>query len=237
MSKPVLSSGSGPSRLKTPAASAHSTKSPPPSPAPHPRSKGGYSGFIAAILVLLTGVCLFLYYLAFQAEDMSDIAGYQPPAGTSVRNLKGLLAVGLSSGQKLTITEEEINRYLAATLKAKQAGTLSGSTTLKGIAVRLEDGYVEVVVERELFGHRHTVATHLIPSQKTIDGQPQWDLEIDGGKFGRLNVSGQLLLITLRPIQNLGSAYSDELRILQHASSIRVEDGRVLLGPVNVIEK
>lgn len=235
MAKPVVPGGSG---LKSPGtrrvAAAAPGRVPAAAPAPNPplRRKSGYSGFLAALLVLFALVFAYLYYLAFEAEDTSDIAGYQAAPGTTVRNLKSLLAVGLTSGRNLTVTEEEVNRYLAATMTARQEGTLGEKASLQGIGVRLEDGHVEVVVEREVFGRRHTVSTHFTPSQETVDGRSNWDLQVDGGKYGKLHVGGQLLRLTLRPILRLGEVYSEELRILQHASSIRVEDGRILLGPV-----
>jgi hypothetical protein len=183
------------------------------------------------LLLLMLGGLGFCYVLAFT----SDPSGARIPAsGTSVPNLKNLLAVGLSSGQNLTITEEEINGFLAATLKARQGGPLAGQAPLRRVAVRLRDGVFHVVIERQVFGRAHSVAVHLTPSQTGSTGERVWSVQPSGGSIGKLPVAGGLLALVLNPVNQLAAIYRDELKILRHASSIRVESGRVLLGPVVV---
>ena len=181
-------------------------------------------------MLFLLFVCGFVYYLALQPEITEDISGFHPTSGTKSPNLMSLLAVGLSSGKDLAITEGDINRYLAATVRAKQNGPTVGNPEFRGIAVRLEDGHIEVLVERTLFGRKHTMATHFVLVQKNEGGERLWSLDTDGGKFGRLPVNGLFLRLGWRPLVKLAHAYDQELRILRHASSLRIEEGRVLLG-------
>ena len=184
---------------------------------------------VLAFLVLVLG---FVYTLIFQAENTDTIAGYRSPPGATAPNLMSLLAVGISSGKELTVTEEDINRYLSATLRGKQNGPAIGSPTFSAVGVRLADGHIEIVVERTLFGRRHTMATHFVLVQKTENGSVSWSLDTAGGKFGRLPVNGIFLRIGWRPLLKLANAYDQELRILKHASSLRVEDHRSLIGPI-----
>lgn len=195
-----------------------------------PSGSGG-GGLSLVLLLLVFGVMVFCYTLAFSPEPSGAKV---PPSGTEVPNLKNLLAVGLSSGKNLTITEAEINGYIAATLKPRQGGPLSERAPLRHVAVRLRDGVFHVVVERELFGREHTVAVHLTPSQSGAEGQRVWSVQPSGGSIGKLPVAGGLLALVLKPVNQLTALYQDELKILRHASSIRVENGRVLLGPVAV---
>ena len=183
------------------------------------------------LLLLMLGLLGFCYMLAFSGESSGAKI---PKAGSEVPNLKNLLAVGLSSGKDLTVTEDEVNGYIAATLKARQGGPLSEKAPLRSVAVRLRDGVFHVVIEREIFGRPHTVAVHFTPSQGGSEGQRIWSVQPTGGSIGKLPVAGGLLALVLKPANNLAAIYRDELKILRHASSIRVESGRVLLGPVMV---
>lgn len=184
------------------------------------------------VLVFLVLVLAFVYAMIFQAEFTDNIAGYKSPSGTAAPNLMSRLAVGLSSGKELTITEEDINRYLSATLRGKQSGPPLGDPAFTAVGVRLVDGHIEILVERRLFGRRHTMATHFVLVQKTENGSVSWMLDTDGGKFGRLPVNGIFLKLGWRPLLRLANAYDQELRILKHASSLRVEDHRILIGPI-----
>lgn len=198
------------------------------------RAASGQGGFLAALTVLMMLVFAFLYFQAYQAESLDDVDGYNAPAGTTVRNLKSLLAVGLSSGKNLTVTEKEINAYLSATLHARQAGPLASKASISGVAVRLVDGQFQLIIARQLFGRPHTVAMNFDLSQIKEGNASVWQVQADGGRIGRLPVNGGLLRLILKPVGQIGSAYAGELKILRHASSVRVEDGRILLGPVEV---
>lgn len=194
-------------------------------------SGSGGGGLTLLLLLLMLGGLVFCYTLAF-TSDASDAK--VPASGASVPNLKNLLAVGLSSGQNLTVTEPEINGYLAATMDARQGGPLAGRAPLRRVAVRLRDGDFHVVLVREIFGREHSVAVRLTPSQTGSGAERVWNVQPSGGNIGKLPIAGGLLALVLNPVNQLATIYRDELKILRHASSIRVESGRVLLGPVVV---
>ena len=218
-----------PPKTGKPAGSVTATR--PPAAAQH----SGHGGFMAALALLMLALFAFLFFLAFQAESLDDVAGVQSAPGTRVPNLKSLIAVGLSSGKDVAISEAEINGFIQATLHARQAGPLAAKGPLRGVVVRLKDGELEVILRRQLFGRPHTIAVHLAPSRETLpSGQARWNILPDGGKVGRLPVGGALLQLILKPVLQIGSAYSKELDILSYASSIRVEDDRILFGPVTL---
>lgn len=200
-------------------------------PRPAPASGSGGGGLSLVLLLLMLAGLGFCYLLAFT----SDPSGAKVPAsGSSIPNLKNLLAVGLSSGENLTVTESDINGYLAATLSVRQAGPLAGKAPIRRVVVRLRDGVFHVIFVREVFGREHCVTVHLTPSQSGAGGDRVWSVQPSGGSIGKLPVAGGLLALVLPPVNQLASLYRDELKILKHASSIRVENGRLLLGPVVV---
>lgn len=203
----------------------------PISPKPVSSSGSGGGGLTLVLLLLMLGGLVFCYTLAF-TSDACDAR--IPASGSSVPNLKNLLAIGLSSGQNLTVTEEDINGYLAATLKARQGGPLADRAPLRRVAVRLRDGNFHVVLVREILGREHSVAVRLTPSQTGAGGERVWSVQPSGGSIGKLPIAGGLVALALHPVNQLAAIYRDELKILRHASSIRVESGRVQLGPVVV---
>ncbi|MFM7180828.1 MAG: hypothetical protein ACKO2G_05115 [Verrucomicrobiales bacterium] len=215
-----------------PVSSGNTGGRPPSSPRPVPASSGSGGGGLSLVLLLLMLAGLGLCYTLAFTSDACDAK--IPASGTSVPNLKNLLAVGLSSGQHLTITEPEINGYLAATLKARQGGPLAERAPLRRVAVRLRDGDLHLVMVRQVFGREHCVTVRLTPSQIVSGGDRVWNVQPSGGSIGKLPVAGGLLALVLAPVNQLAAIYRDELKILRHASSVRVESGRVLLGPVVV---
>lgn len=207
-------------------------RGPAPRPArPLPVSSGGGGGLPLVVMLLMLAGMVFCYSLAFTGEPVD--AKVAAP-GSAVPNMQNLLAVGLSSGRNLTISEAEINGYLAATLQARQGGSLAGKAALRRVVVRLRDGFFQVVLVRELFGREHTVAVSLTPSVTQANGKQNWLAQPTGGRIGKLPVAGQLTKLVLKPVFQLGAIYPKEMKILQQASSIRVENERVLLGPLVV---
>lgn len=182
-------------------------------------------------MLLMAGLFGFAYFLAFQGEK---VVARVPPKGSNVPNLKNFLAVGLSSGKDLTITEEQINGYLAATLVAKQGGPLAGKASIERVLIKLEDGEFHLIIERKLFGRQHTVSLNFAASREGVGKAALWNLQISSGRVGKLPVAGGLLKLVLAPARQIASIYPSELKILQHASSLRIENGRLLLGPVVV---
>jgi len=199
------------------------------------RAGNSRKGGLFVLFVLLLGIGGgYILYLCFQAEDLSDVAGWRGIQEGSVKNLTAELAVGMSAGSDVILTEEEINRYLASTLKLSQGGMFSGQSQIKGVAVRLDEGVCEVVFVRELYGRPHTVSLHYAPRQVEEGGRTVWEVSYAGGRFGRMPVGGVFLGLATPGHRALAAAYSDEMRILRHANDLRLEKGRAIVGPARV---
>jgi len=194
----------------------------------------GKSGLFIILFLALAAGFFYLIYLSFQAEDISDIAGSERPPQGAVKNLTAELAVGMSAGRDVRITEAEINRYLASTLELNQGGMLSGQSVLRSVLVRLEEGICEVVFVRELYGRPHTVSLHYAPIQKIEGGRTIWEVSYSGGRFGRMPVAGVFINLVQSGHHALAKAFSSELEILKYASGLRIEKGSVVVGPARV---
>lgn len=210
--------------------------------------KGGCLGklLVMFVLVLLGGFATALFFIA-QAQDTSDIRGYGGvnPAAEQ-RDLKKVLENSIARGHPLTLTEEEINRYIRSTLAGRQAGQLAPWVELKGVAVRTEDERVEVVIERVIAGRPFTVSMYLsIEQQELPDGRIETYVHRHGGKmigrlpqpmlggrFGRVQVPQGFLLLVLNSFEQISALYQEELVLaLEEMARIRIGKHGVLLDP------
>lgn len=191
--------------------------------------------------VLVLAVCVVFIYVP---QDLSDVDGYGGAPGSSTRrDLKAVLRSSVERGYELTLTEEEINGFLARTLAARQGGVLGKSVTLDGAWVRLEAGQAEIVLERRILGHSFTISSYLqiaqtqepegVRTEALLHGGPYLagTYPNRGGRFGRLVVPQGFLRLVLPSFQKLASLYQEEVDSLAPMARIRIEEGRIVFNP------
>lgn len=111
-------------------------------------------------------------------QDMSDIAGYTDKG--SSRDLTALIRN--ANGKEVTFTEAELNRYLRTTCRLRQTGIFSIVAKCQGVAVRIHDGYAEVVIDRIIGSNLHqTTSANLSFSITTEHGRPVLNVDFCGG--------------------------------------------------------
>ncbi len=112
-------------------------------------------------------------------QSMRDIAGYADKG--RAKDLSTLLAN--SRGGEIVITEGEINRYLRDTCRMRQTGIFSIIAHAQGVAVRIHDGYAELIIDRLLGANIHqTTAVHLSFTQEVKQGHPLLHVHFQGGE-------------------------------------------------------
>lgn len=148
----------------------------------HLWSKFNFWSTVAVSLFLsFTAILLLVLLRLWMPQDLSDIAGYgdTEPA----RDLEAVIRN--ANGGSVTITEAEINRYLRQTCRMRQPGIFSIITHCQGVAVRLHNGYAEVVFDRILGANMHqTTAVYLTFNQELKHGIPELNAELRGGDSG-----------------------------------------------------
>ena len=211
------------------------------------KSGGGCIGLLVKLLIVIFFAALgaAVFFIA-QPQELTDVGGYGPAGALAQRrDLKSTIQSSVDRGYELTLSEDDINGYLTHTLAAKQGGLLGNNVTLDGAWVRLEDGRMEVVIERRIFGHPLTISTYLQISQTisptgttntegVLHGGPYIkDLPLNrGGRFGQLVVPQGFLLMVLPAFQKLAEAYKDELDLaFGHMARIRIEKEKLILDP------
>lgn len=211
------------------------------------KSGGGCLGLLMKLfmLIFLVGLGAAVFYIS-QPQDLTDVGGYGPAAALALRkDIKTTLQNSLDRGYEVTLSEEDINGYLSRTLAAKQNGLLGRSVTLDGAWVRLEDGRVEIVLERRIFGHPLTISSYVQISQTVsptgttctegvLHGGPYLkDIPLNrGGRFGQLVVPQGFLHLVLPAFAGLAEAYKPEIDLaLGRMARIRIEKDKLILQP------
>lgn len=211
------------------------------------RWKPNWGWIVFASILLLCGVLIAAVYRASQAQDLVDIATYnelkqgwgdQPISRP--RDLLTDLQDAAYLGAEITISEDDINRYLQATLLAKQEGLFSLVAGIDSVWVRLHDGYAEIIIERRLQGiektYPHNIAYFIQP--ETLPDGSFTGLQGNGekliglfpvsGKIGNLQVPSLANLLTQPALDNLAASYTSELDLLANkADQLIIKDNRI----------
>jgi len=197
------------------------------------------------VVLLLGGFGAALYFIA-QPQNLDDVAGYRLSGSGQTRNLKRVLENAVERGYPVTISEAEINRYLRRTLKARQGGELGKWVDIRGVAVRLEDGRAEIVIERKIADKRAFTVSMYLSVEVTEDekgvkktlhlhGGPyseKFPWLNRGGRFGQLVMPQGFLILVLDPYRKIAALYKRELDIaFKDMARIRIEKGKVVLDP------
>lgn len=220
-----------------------------------PRRKSGCFGTLVTLfwLLFIAGLGTGLWFI-YQPQNLADVDGWETsPASASKRDLKEVIHNAIERGYSVTLSQDEINAYLARTLSVRQGGLLSQQVTLDGVRVRLESGRAEVILLRKIFGRPFTTSMYVqVVQTETADGKSHLDivphgdryvkdspLPNEGGRFGRLVVPEGFLHLVMPSFAKLGGLFSKQVGDgweddfhLKSIARIRIEDDRIVLDPV-----
>lgn len=177
--------------------------------------------FLAFTIVLISAVVSM-----WTPQNMRDIAGYADRG--SARDLTALLRN--ANGQAISFTEAELNRYLHETCRMRQTGIFSIITHGEGVAVRIHDGYAELVIDRIIGANLHqTTSVNLSFRQEITHGRPQLKVDFKGNTqlFSNLPKGGSIGMLGIpeRHISVLGPALDSLLNCYPEIESIVAEHG------------
>ena len=211
------------------------------------KPKGSCLGKLSGLFlfVMFSSLLAALFFIS-QPQDLTKIDGYGPAAKMMPsRDLRTVLHNAAERGFPVTITEEELNRYLANTLQTRQGGLLSEHSSLDAVWINLEADRAEVILDRHVFGRPLTLSMFLrVEQHLNGKGIPGIDvlrnggpyvkdspLPNQGGRFGQLIVPEGFLLLIMPSMEKLAKAYSEELLSLQEMARIRIDEGRITFDP------
>lgn len=195
----------------------------------------------AAMVGLATAV-----FFVTRAQDLSDLGGRGPAVkATPVRNLRMVLQSAIDRNYAVTLSEAEINQWLAETLVMKQGGLLGESIKLEHFWVRLEKGRAELIMERSILGKPFTVSMYFTvekeQSGKEIlttfnpSGGPflkDYDFPVKGGRLGQLVVPQGFLHLVLPSYEKVAALFTVETQLaFERMHRISIENDRIVLDP------
>ncbi len=189
-------------------------------------------GLSLSRLVITVSVAFFtaIFVQTCRAPDLRKAEGFGEGdlASGKSRDLYRLLQIATRDEQEpLTITEREMNTYLAKTLRGRQTGWQRLLVRYEGIFVDFREGQAEVIVVRRVLGRP-------LPISCFIDitaGEDSYLTQVQGTAIGRLRSRIWVIDVVMETFRTLRREYQPEISYLFRMSEIRFEDGRMILDP------
>ena len=185
------------------------------------------------VMVTVMGLLIYLTVVTFLPQDLSDIEGRD--SADSALNLRALLESSVEKQTPFSLTEAQLNAYLAKHVTLKQKGWIADKLKMKtkGVMVRLEQGEMEIILEREVMGYDHTVSMFL--KAKTLNdehGRPFLALERSGARLGTQNFPPVYVLLVQDAFLALKDAVDQEIETgFRSMSSIKFMEGKIEFDP------
>ncbi len=169
-------------------------------------------------------------YYNFIPQDLSDIDGYHEDDRVQIPpSVSGAIENAAKTRQAVELTERQVNSWLAENLKTKQEGLFAEYVTLKGVWVRFEEeegGRCEIIMEREIQGHVHTVSMYVRIERKKKendsyttfirkDGGSLLGIIPAGGRFGQVMMPQGFLLFVSSAFESLSELFEQELKWME----------------------
>ncbi len=137
-----------------------------------------WSIIACVVFIIFTFILTNAVIRMWTPQNMRDIAGYSDKG--SAKDLCAMLSN--ANGQEISFTEAEVNRYLRETCRLRQTGIFSIITHGQGVALRIHDGYAEIVIDRMIGANIHqTTSVNLTFNQELEHGRPVLKVTFTGG--------------------------------------------------------
>jgi hypothetical protein len=212
-----------------------------------PKSAGGcFSKLLLLILLAAMGGLGTAVHFVTQPQDLSDLGGYGPAVkATPPRDMEAVLQNATDRNYAVTLSEAEINLWLAKTLAMKQGGFLAEPVKLEHFWVRLEEGRAELIMERTILGKPFTLSmyftvekehsgknsyTNFIPSGGRF--LKDYNFPQKGGRLGQLVVPQGFLHLIIPSYEKVAALFSNEIELaFNKMQRINFETDRIVLDP------
>lgn len=186
--------------------------------------------FFILFTLVFVGALGYGIFLSFQSQNLDDIAGRkEDDRQRNSSSVPRMIEQAAKNRDNITISERQLNTWLADTLAARQEGLLADHVEIKGVWVRFdnkEGGRAEIIIEREIKGFPQTVSMFVRIEQKekeddrinTViyrDGGRLWGLLAVGGRFGQARVPQGFLFFSQDAFNSLQELFQQELEWME----------------------
>jgi hypothetical protein len=200
---------------------------------------------VLGLLLAAVGLGFALYYMTLP-QDLTDIKGYRPDTRDILRrDFRRMFQTSLDRSYPVTVTECEINTWLAEVVRTRQGGPAAPYVSLDGVWVRLGDGVAEVVMERKVQGRPFTVSMFMQVVQSEDAEGIHTEVKLHGGgfheflpfpsrggRFGKLVVPQGFLILVMPAYKKFAQICRDEIELgFEKMARIKIEKGKLTLDP------
>lgn len=202
------------------------------------------------VIGLLAAMGGFVYF-GWQGADLSGVSGREGIAkgqsGIGYVDIERKVRNALNADVEVTLTEAELNQYIAKNVKLTQGGFMKGFASVKGVYVDLKPDMMEIFIEREIaqYGEEGSIKTDVFkPFTHTVSmklkiftvvdgkGVTTRKVEFPGGTIGKAPTPGLMVTIVKDSFDQLAEHFKVETDLgYEKMTSITVGDGFVKLDP------
>jgi hypothetical protein len=207
---------------------------------------GCFSKLLFLVLLAVLGGMGAGLWFALQPQDMGDLGGHGPAMrATPPRDMKAVLQNAIDRNYAVTLSEAEINQWLASTLEMRQGGVLAKDIKLEHFRVRLEQDRAELILMRTVFGKPFSVSMYF-KVNKELSGREiittfnpsggrflkDYQFPQKGGRLGQLVVPQGFLHLLMPSYSKIAALYEEEIELaFTRMQRVRFEEDRLVLDP------
>lgn len=201
-----------------------------------------------SIFLIFAGILYWLVISMWVPQDLKDIAGYTDKG--AARDLTALLRN--ANGGEVVFTEAEINRYLRDTCRMRQSGIMAIISHSEGVAMRIHNGYCEIIIDRIIGSNLHQTTSVFITFRRVNEhgrqvvradfsgGEPMLGSTPRGGRIGCVDLPQHCMRMLQPSVETLQACYADFFEIIRErgyfptfTKGANGQDSTVRLSPVN----
>ncbi len=204
---------------------------------------------VAVLLFLfLSGSLITVCLLMWVPRQLDDIKGLHDDA--PVHDIFATLRQTAGAPYTYSFSESELNRYIKKTCRMRQDGALSIVAHPAHLALKIHDGYGELIITRVIGSHlHHTISVYVSfvytgeHAQRRVSLQLRPGNEDDGlfprgGRIGQLPIPQRYMQMVLPSLESLLDVYPELTKLIQTHDFLPVfqreseaSEGRLLLIP------
>ncbi len=217
--------------------------------------------WISTLLIALFGLIAVHVYLSWQVRDLSAISGRVEILMAAEEESQGSLDTldileearkAKREQTKLTVSERDVNVYLAQKLVGEQIGPLGSVAQIKGVWVDFQPDQIEVIIERRIdvsevaetvqgektnsssikpFDHTVSIVLKVV-SEKTAKGQ-RIETLIKSATFGQSPAPGFYARLVEHGFTQILQALAEEREACyEEMAEIHVTEGAIEFNPI-----
>jgi len=206
---------------------------------------------ISLIALMVLALIGGFVYFGWQGADLSGVSGREGLSNRQTTigyvDIERKVRNALNANVEVTITEADLNQYIAKNVKMKQGGFMKGFATVRGVYVDLKPDIMEIFIEREIaqYGEAGVIKTdvfkpfiHTVSMKLKIftvvdeNGVTTRKVEFPGGTIGKAPTPGLMVTIVKGSFDQLAEHFKAETALgYKKMTSITVGDGFIKMDP------